>query len=193
MADTGAPWLIPYAEPADLVRDWPALSEDVAEAVADGLTAVLAGGIGTNVVQTVKTDTFTTTSTSFVDITNLEVTITPTTATSKVLLIASLAVGSRSQKAFVRFTGGNTSGYIGDSSGTLIRTTGESNAGNGAAQSVNLVYLDSPGTASAVTYKVQIRGGAGSNNDALINRQLDETTSNPARLASSLTAIEVAA
>lgn len=39
MADTGAPWEIPYAEPGDLVRDWPALSEDVADAVADGLTA----------------------------------------------------------------------------------------------------------------------------------------------------------
>jgi hypothetical protein len=39
MADTGAPWNIPYAEPAELVRDWPALSEDVAEAVAAGLSA----------------------------------------------------------------------------------------------------------------------------------------------------------
>jgi hypothetical protein len=38
MADTGAPWFIPYAEPSDLVRDWPALSEDVAEKVADALT-----------------------------------------------------------------------------------------------------------------------------------------------------------
>jgi hypothetical protein len=39
MADTGAPWNIPYAEPSNLVRDWPALSEDVAEAVAAGLSA----------------------------------------------------------------------------------------------------------------------------------------------------------
>jgi hypothetical protein len=39
MPDTGAPWNIPYAAPADLVRDWPALSEDVAEAIADGLSA----------------------------------------------------------------------------------------------------------------------------------------------------------
>jgi hypothetical protein len=39
MADTGAPWNIPFAEPSDLVRDWPALSEDVADAVAAGLTA----------------------------------------------------------------------------------------------------------------------------------------------------------
>jgi hypothetical protein len=43
MADTGAPWNIPYAEPTDLVRDWPDLSEDVADAVAAGLDA--AGGL----------------------------------------------------------------------------------------------------------------------------------------------------
>jgi hypothetical protein len=39
MADTGAPWSIPYAEPSSLVRDWPELSEDVADAVAAGLSA----------------------------------------------------------------------------------------------------------------------------------------------------------
>jgi hypothetical protein len=43
MPDTGLPWEIPYAAPADLVRDWPALSEDVADAVAAGLDA--AGGL----------------------------------------------------------------------------------------------------------------------------------------------------
>ena len=43
MADTGAPWNIPFAEPTDLVRDWPDLSEDVANAVAAGLNA--AGGL----------------------------------------------------------------------------------------------------------------------------------------------------
>jgi hypothetical protein len=39
MADTGAPWNIPFAEPSDLVRDWPALSESVGTAVAAGLSA----------------------------------------------------------------------------------------------------------------------------------------------------------
>jgi hypothetical protein len=28
MPDTGAPWNIPFAAPADLVRDWPDLSEE---------------------------------------------------------------------------------------------------------------------------------------------------------------------
>jgi hypothetical protein len=54
VADTGAPWNIPYAEPTDLVRDWPALSEDVAEAVADGLDDAAVDRIartGTDVTQ----------------------------------------------------------------------------------------------------------------------------------------------
>jgi hypothetical protein len=59
MADTGNPWFIPFAEPSDLVRDWPALSSAVGTAVAAGLSAAGNAGIGSNVVQTVKTDTFT--------------------------------------------------------------------------------------------------------------------------------------
>ena len=55
MADTGAPWNIPFAEPSDLVRDWPDLSEDVANAVAAGLDA--AGGL-VAVKHVLKTDTF---------------------------------------------------------------------------------------------------------------------------------------
>jgi hypothetical protein len=37
MADTGAPYFIPFAEPTDLVRDWPQLSEDAALAIVAAL------------------------------------------------------------------------------------------------------------------------------------------------------------
>jgi hypothetical protein len=37
MPDTGAPYNIPFADPTDLVRDWPALSEDVALAIVAAL------------------------------------------------------------------------------------------------------------------------------------------------------------
>ena len=43
MADTGAPHFIPYVEPTDLVRDYPAADEASAFAVAAGLDA--AGGL----------------------------------------------------------------------------------------------------------------------------------------------------
>ena len=37
MPDTGAPFFIPFADPTDLVRDWPDLSEDVALAIVAAL------------------------------------------------------------------------------------------------------------------------------------------------------------
>ena len=37
MPDTGAPYFIPFADPTDLVRDWPDLSEDVALAIVAAL------------------------------------------------------------------------------------------------------------------------------------------------------------
>jgi hypothetical protein len=47
-ANTGAPWNIVFAEPSDLVRDWPSLSEDVAESVADGLSGTGSVRTGTD-------------------------------------------------------------------------------------------------------------------------------------------------
>jgi len=53
MTTTGSPWLIPYAEPSDLVRDWPSISENVADAAVAGLV-----GAARNVSQTITaTDT----------------------------------------------------------------------------------------------------------------------------------------
>jgi hypothetical protein len=37
MADTGAPFSVPFVEPSDLVRDWPGISEDVADKVEEYL------------------------------------------------------------------------------------------------------------------------------------------------------------
>lgn len=39
MPDTGAPWNIPYIDPTDLVIDYPVANEDMADAVAAGLTS----------------------------------------------------------------------------------------------------------------------------------------------------------
>ena len=56
MADTGAPWNLPYPLPTDLVRDGADAIKDLAEATADGLDA--AGGL-VAVKHVLKTNTFT--------------------------------------------------------------------------------------------------------------------------------------
>ena len=197
MADTGAPYFIPFADPTDLVRDWPALSEDVAEAVADGLDAAGNAGIGSNVVQAVKTDEFTTSSSTYVDVTGLSVTITPSSDTSKVLLLAHVNGSSTAAGAFAfRFTGGNSTAYVGDSEGARTRAFSgiRSNSTNFTVARVTFpvtaVYLDSPVSAAPVTYKVQMLAAAGT---VHVNR-VDENVNEAAimRTASSLTVVEVA-
>jgi hypothetical protein len=126
MADTGNPWFIPFAEPSDLVRDWPALSSAVGTAVAAGLSAAANAGIGSNVVQAVKTNTFTSTSATFVTVTGLSVTITPSSETSKILLLGQVTYGTGNDQTYgsFRFSGGNSTNYVGGASGGRIKQSG---------------------------------------------------------------------
>jgi len=189
MPDTGLPWEIPYAAPADLVRDWPALSEDVADAVAAGLSAAGNPGIGSNVVSTETTTTFTTSSGTFVLVTPLTVTITPTSATSKILVIASFAMGQGNvaRNSFCALARGST----------LIAADATSGAGlfyqnftgsAGLALNYALTALDSPATTSPVTYNVMGKA-SGSSPTATFNRSGDGGST----FGGVITAIEVAA
>jgi hypothetical protein len=166
MPDTGSPWEIPYAAPADLVRDWPDLSEDVADAVAAGLTAAVSGGIGSNVVQAVKTDTFTTASLTDVLITGLEATITPTSATSKILVIAQIRYSNltATEETFLSIYRGAS--RIG--AGADDMSAGDRRDSNFTVGDSTIVFLDSPGVATATTYSARVRASAGT---AAINRQ----------------------
>ena len=192
---------IPFADPTDLVRDWPGLSEDVAEAVEAAISGLPVpdppAGIGSNVVQTVKTDPFTSTSTSFVTVTGLTATITPTTATSKVLVVAQIATGSPSDTgSMFKITGGNSSVYVGDVDGTRIRGVFggfyASDPMHNTLLGQSIVFLDSPSTTSATTYQVEARGTT-SEPGIFVNRSgTDSDSPNRLRGASSITLIEVA-
>jgi hypothetical protein len=196
MPDTGAPWNIPYADPTDLVRDWPALSEDIAEAVADGLDDA---SLFRQIVQTVKSDTFTTTSTSYTALTGLSVSITPSSATNKVLVI--VQVGGATQTdvtnsiGMFRLMRGASAIAVGDTSGSRSPATGAISARDTGASnimfSVTTPFLDSPGVATAVTYSVEAKVGGGT---MYINRgAADADNVITFRTVSTITAIEVAA
>jgi hypothetical protein len=180
MPDTGAPWNIPYVEPSDLVRDYPSDSEDLADAIAAGLSAAGNPGIGSNVVQTVKTTDFTTSSTSYVDITDFDVTITPSSATSKVLLLVDYNVGQ---------TGGNQTRtqLLRDSTVLAVDILEFDFFGSDRQRNRpfhTIVWLDSPATSSAITYKLQIRATGGT---ARFNVDAQSVPGHP-----TFTAIEVA-
>jgi len=194
MGTTGAPWNIPYADPSDLVRAWPELSEDVAEAVADGLNTRKLGQI----IQTVKTDTFSTTSVTFVAVTGLSVSITPSSNTSKVLVLANVNTGGSGgdDLPVLRLMRDATPIYIGDASSSLFQGFGghfsETTSGQGldvrnilASQVAQ--FLDSPATTSSVTYSIEAVRTAGT---AYVNRSGNDSSM---RSASSITVIEVSA
>jgi hypothetical protein len=95
----------------------------------------------------------TSTSSTYADITGLSITITPQATTNKVLLIAtnSLLASASAADAGIRFLRGSTNIF------TSVQFIGVANSGG----SVTSIYLDSPSTTSATTYKVQFNRNAG--------------------------------
>jgi hypothetical protein len=147
------------------------------------------------VVSTTKTDTFSTTSGSYVDVTGFSVSITPTSATSKIYAVVTLgfccASGTRAAFQLVR---GSTAVGIGDASGS--RTTASSSGGVSSPatlESTSFSFLDSPSTTSATTYKVQI-AFIDTSGTLYVNRTVnDEDAASRPRTASTITLMEIAA
>jgi len=121
-----------------------------------------AGGKILQVVSTTKVDQFTTTSGTFTDITGLSVSVTPTSATSTILVIANLYAGVTSSTTL-------SFRLLRDSTGIAISTDATNNGtfvGNpnnalNNPTSIAFMTLDSPATTSATTYKIQTKTGAG--------------------------------
>lgn len=117
------------------------------------------------VVQTVKTDFFSTTSGSYVDITGLSASITPSSTSSKILVMTNFFCGS-GNAPYPKFQllRNSTNIFQGDARGSA---TQQSAAMYTAAQATTQItstattYLDSPATTSAVTYKWQVFTYAG--------------------------------
>ena len=147
------------------------------------------------VVSTVKTDTFTMTSTTFADITGLSVSITPQSTTSKILVIASVSVGSNisANLAMLRLMRDSTAIFVGDAAGSRTQASNYAAPDSaGTVVSETQMFLDSPSTTSATTYKIQIRTNLAGT--ATVNRSFNDTDSTAnARLASSITVLEISA
>jgi hypothetical protein len=138
------------------------------------------------VVSTTKDDVFTTASTSFTDITGLSLSITPSSSTSKILVI-SVTQGLQDSGVAdgrIRLMRDSTAIFVGNAAEAAMGFWG-GNAGN-MIQAPALI-LDSPATTSAITYKMQCR-----NNSAgtfYVNRSKNDAV----RGASTITAMEISA
>ena len=148
-----------------------------------------------------KTDTFTLTADSTAtDITGLSVAITPTATSSKVLcqfcVYTSQGIFGHTGPAIFLIRG-STHISLGDASSSRTRSTTSPSHQEDDAHAFgqhNCIFLDSPNTTSATTYKLQIYSATGGDTTHYVNRgTTDSDNSYALRTASNLVLMEVLA
>ena len=151
------------------------------------------------ILQVVKTDTTSTTSIdTFVDVSGMSVSITPSSTSSKILVTVDMRVSTfTNRNGAIRLVRGSTPIYIGDSAGSRVQVTNAirlTDDAKGEMHTESATFLDSPSTTSATTYKVQwCQTYGGSSDGFYLNRSQQDTDNNDrARAASSITVMEVA-
>lgn len=175
----------------------------------DGIiqSADLASGVGgkiLQVVQTVKTDTFSQSSlndSTFSNDTGLNVTITPSSNSNKIRLTGSVVVTMDADNDGIGiglFKGGSVvSGALGDASGsrTQCMSMDFKASYGGLCRNLAFDFMDSPATTSATTYGIRVIFFSGSASTTVyLNRsQSDDNNVYRPRSISTITAIEVAA
>ena len=156
-------------------------------------TTKLGTGAVLQVVSTNKTDTFTTTSTSYTDITGMSASITPSSTSNKILVLVEINGGALDQ-AYIKLVRTSTDIDVGAAAGSRTLASGGDfyNIGvSGTIRNTHLSFLDTPSTTSSTTYKIQ--GRIISATTFAINRSTnDGDSSNLARTASNITLIEIA-
>ena len=161
-----------------------------------GLPSGADGGGIIQVVEHIKTDTTSTTSTSFTDTTGMSASITPSSASNKVLVTVTLGQVVGEDSIYVALTlSDNTVIIQGDSvSGKTPVSSGGYAGGNSTGEgyygvhSVTFSKLHSPATTSAVTYKLRwyVNSGTG-----YLNRNVADNSQYAHRTASTITLYEV--
>ena len=175
----------PYVESSDLVANYPGVSLALANHIDANTGKIL------QVVSVTKIDSFTTASTSFVDVTGLTVNITPSSATSTILVLYKVSINPRSSIAYLQLLRGAT--VIGGGTAAGSRTSAMSAflANAGSTSDLNGNFLDSPASTSLQTYTIQTRSNSGTTGINTTN--VDGDDANSTRNSSTITVMEVGA
>lgn len=141
------------------------------------------------VVSTTKTTSFSTTSATFVDVTDLSVSITPSSTSNKILVIfdATVATSTTGNVARINLVRDSTpiSQSTGSGTGDQSYTGYTASTTSGTHAGIN--FLDSPSSTSALTYKIQAAALSGAT--TFVGRY---AANDLYRSTSSLTVMEVA-
>jgi hypothetical protein len=158
---------------------------------SNGLTYRGTGSV-LQVVQTVKTDSFSTSSTSYVTL--MTVSITPSSASNKVLITFGTNGGTAGDvmHGYVAIFRGATQLFLADTAGSRRSATSVINTATQVQQYYGGTFLDSPATTSATSYTIQVLSSNGST--LYINRSARDTDglAYDGRTPSSITVMEIA-
>ena len=132
-------------------------------AIASSFISGLTTGKVLQVVGATSSTEQQTTATSYVDITNLTVSITPSATTSKVLIFYTDT--TKTLRSSDVSSGNVFIQLLRDSTSIAVKEAGfyDSAGGNGTKSLYNgeaLIHLDSPSSTSAITYKIQIKASS---------------------------------
>lgn len=113
-------------------------------------------------VQTVMTNVFSTSATSFTDLTGMSVSITPSSANSRILILVYLCAGTSGfLSAQVNLVRGGTTLFQNTTYPSLSATFFGSVTSTNDMVNSSFMYIDSPATTSSTTYKLQCRTNSG--------------------------------
>jgi hypothetical protein len=180
MADTGAPWNIPYVEPADIVRDYPTDSEALADAIADGLDA--AGGlVAVKHALFTGTQTNSTASGANFAVTNLSITHTLADAANKLIISAYFGAAGNSSgfgQVGIGVADQGTLIGIGDAGGSRTRVAAggitTTTAGSAVVAMPSVTFVYEPGDTDSHTYTVRAINIRVDTLTLYINREQDD-------------------
>lgn len=151
------------------------------------------------VQQTVKSDVFSSSTTTFIDLTGMSVSITPTSTSSKIIVEysvqASIVNGAYGCLIKILRNGSDLSGALGAGGGAASTTISFSDGATYSYYPVynhTMKYIDSPASTSTQTYKLQVQGWNGSAGTFYINRSYAGVSSSLGTSISTITVTEIA-
>jgi len=153
---------------------------------ASGDTVALTSGAKTSgfgkigqVVQTVKSDTFNMNSSTYADVTGMTASITPTTTSSKILVLVDTQVSSAvTYNVHLRLVRGSTEIH------TKVQRIAQDGQGQYREYPLTYIYLDSPSSTSSTTFKLQMKVNG---QTAYLNRPSDTGGYDPSGVESDST------
>jgi hypothetical protein len=159
-----------------------------------GLPSGSSGGT-VQIKSVTKTDTFSVTSSSYTDVTDLTLSITPRSTSNKILVSYNLTCGTEDSgyQWGIRLVRDSTAIFVGDTAGNRDRV---SNFVRNNGSDLHTVYpsgqhLDSPNTSSSVTYKLQVKAYTSGRALHINKVHNDSDDAAVGRSASSITVMEL--